>query len=439
MDRLRARAGHIVKTLAEAGHRALFAGGCVRDTLLGTEPHDYDIATDALPEDVSRLFDHVIPMGVQFAVQTIVFPEGHFEVATFRKDENYLDGRHPESVSFCSEEQDALRRDFTINALFFDPLEDKLVDYVDGRADLKAGIIRAVGDPEKRFGEDHLRLLRAVRFAARLNFEIEPGTFAAMRSMAHKAALPSAERVRDELMKMLTEGNSHKAMKLLDSSGMLDAVLPEVARMKNIEQPPEFHPEGDVFDHTLMMLGEMDARTEKKTRTLAMAVLLHDAGKPLTQTFEDRIRFNLHDKVGAHQARSICTRLRMSRTEIERTEWLVKNHMRLASAPEMRESKLKRFVRKEGFSELVDLCELDCLCSHLTLDTIKWVRDYVANLKPEESRPKPLLTGDDLKQMGYEPGPIFSKILRRIEDAQLEGKLKSTGEAKEFVLNNWPL
>jgi putative nucleotidyltransferase with HDIG domain len=428
-------ANEICATLTRHGFRALLAGGCVRDMLLGCEPVDYDIATNARPEQVAALFPKTVGVGAAFGVMLVMRPEGAFEVATFRKDGAYLDGRHPAFVEFRDEEEDAKRRDFTINAMFYDPLRDELVDYVGGQEDLNREIIRTVGDPRQRFAEDHLRILRAIRFAARFGYDIDPATFDAIRDMAHLVLTTSAERIRDEIVKMLMEGGAKRAFELMDQTGVLKVVLPEIDAMKGCQQPPEFHPEGDVFVHTLLMLSLMD----NPSPTLALGVLLHDVGKPLTQTFEDRIRFNNHDKVGARIAEHLMRRLHMSRDEIDRVSWLVDQHMRVAVAPEMRESKLKRFVRQEGFHELLELCRLDCLASHRNLDVIDWLKDYIANLKPEQVKPAPLLRGGDLIAMGYTPGPLFSEILTAVEDKQLEGELGSREGAEQFVRETWPL
>ena len=410
----------------------------MRDMLLETPPKDYDIATSARPDDVAALFRRTVNVGAAFGVQKVLLAQGEFEVTTFRHDGPYEDGRHPTYVEFSSEQEDARRRDFTVNAMFYDPESDEVVDYVGGQDDLRAGIIRTVGDPHQRFEEDYLRLLRAIRFAARLDYEIEPETFAAIKDLAPKVQRTSKERIRDELTKMLIEGGARRAFELMDATGLLVQVLPEVAQMKGVEQPPEYHPEGDVWTHTLLLLEELD-RLPEKTATLAYGSLLHDVGKPLTQTFEDRIRFNLHDKVGARISEDICKRLRFSNADTERVRWLVEQHMRLAAAPDMRASKLKRFVREPGFPELLELHRLDCLSSHRKLDIYEWLQHYIANLKPEETRPKPLLTGHDLIEMGYEPGPHFKEILGAVEDAQLEGALTTPEEARAFVARHRPL
>lgn len=410
------------------------AGGCVRDLLLGLTPKDFDIATDALPGQVGPLFEQVIPVGVSFGVQLVVEPEGTFEVATFREDGPYEDGRHPSRVAFSTAEADAQRRDFTINALFLDPTSDTILDYVDGQADLRRGVLRAVGDPAARFREDRLRLLRAVRLAARLDFAIEPVTLSAIREHAAAVTETSAERIRDEVLKMLTEGAARRAFELLDETGLLAAILPEIAAMKGVEQPPEFHPEGDVWTHTLMLLENLGPASP----TLAMGALLHDVGKPVTQTFEDRIRFNQHDAVGAEMARAICRRLRMSREDTDRVAWLVRQHMRFAHAPKMRPAKRKRFMRTPGFEELIALARLDCLASHRDTRTVDAIAAEFAALTPEEMRPTPLLTGNDLMAMGFTPGPLLGQIVRRLEDAQLDGAIASADEAREFVRMHWP-
>ncbi len=416
------------------GYRALLAGGCVRDLILGVEPKDYDIATDAPRHEVAALFERGYAVGAAFGVQTVIMDEDHFEVTTFREDGPYLDGRHPSHVEFTDEEHDAQRRDFTINALFFDPQTQTVLDHVGGLADIEQGVVRTVGEPRQRFAEDYLRLLRAVRFTARLDYTIEGNTMSAMCDMAHLATRTSPERIREELVKMLTEGAARAALELMDKTGLLKQVLPEVDRMKGVEQPREFHPEGDVFQHTMVVLDNM----RNPTHTLAFGVLLHDVGKPLTQTFEDRIRFNNHDRVGAHEADAICRRLRMSKRDRERIVWLVANHMRLAMAPRMRESKLKRLVMTVGFDELLELCRLDCMAGHLDPEALDWLDDYARKVAAEQPPQPPLLTGKDLIRMGYEPGPVFSEILRAVEDLQLEGRLADADHARRYVIENWP-
>lgn len=434
MNKRQAAAEQICSTLRRHGFRALLAGGCVRDMLLKTPPRDFDIATNARPFEVAQLFERTIDIGAAFGVQVVLLPEGPFEVTTFRKDGPYHDGRHPCSVAFTGEEEDARRRDFTINALFYDPVDRKVLDYVGGLDDLRTGLVRAVGVPRERFEEDHLRLLRAIRFAARLRYAIERETYQAIRESAPRITSTSAERIRDELLKMLTEGGTRRAFEMLDDTGLLHQILPEVSAMKGVAQPPEFHPEGDVFTHTLLMLDLLN----HPSAALALGVLLHDAGKPATQTRTDRIRFNDHDKAGAIIAREVCERLRLPRRDTERVVWLVAQHMRFQHIPKMRESKRKRTIRADGFEELKELCRIDCLASHGNLDTVVWVENYQAQLPPESLRPEPLVQGNDLIALGYPPGPLFSKILKHVEDLQLDGRLTTPDEARAFILAHWP-
>lgn len=425
----------ICARLRERGYRALLAGGCVRDHLLGIPPTDIDIATDARPETVEALFERTVAVGARFGVIVVLHSEGPFEVATFRHDGPYLDGRHPSEVVFTDEKQDAARRDFTINAMFLDPVSGEVLDYVGGQADLEAGIIRAVGAPKLRFREDVLRLLRAVRFAARFGFTIEDATLQAIREEAVHILRTSPERIRDELIKMLTEGHARRAFELLDDTGLLAHVLPEIIFMKGVEQPPVFHPEGDVFQHTLLCLEQLPPNP---TPALALAVLLHDVGKPETQSFEDRIRFNWHEKAGARIAREICQRLRMSTREVERVAWLVESHMRLKDFGRMREHRRRRLIRTPGFDELLELCRIDALASHKDTSLVDEAEAHARALGEEELQPPPLLTGKDLIEMGYTPGPAFKRILDKVEAQQLDGTLKDKDAAKEYVLRRFP-
>jgi len=434
MDRLREKAEAICLRLREAGHQALLAGGCVRDALLGERPKDYDVATSATPDEVMALFERTVPVGVAFGVVLVVTEAGPFEVATFRNDGRYEDGRRPASVTFTDAKEDALRRDFTINAMFLDPVTGEIVDYVGGRDDLRARVVRCVGDPERRFDEDRLRLLRAVRFAARLGFEIEPKTGEAVRAHAGKVTSTSPERIRDELVAMFTGANPGTALRKLHEYGLLQQVLPEVAAMDGVEQPPEFHPEGDVFTHTCLMLDALHAPSP----TLAFGALLHDVGKPGTQTFEDRIRFNGHPELGAEMADRICARLKFSNAERERIVWLVLMHMRVAVLPEMREAKRKRMIRTPGFEELLALCLADCEASHRDTSGIRWVLDYMEQLPIEPARPKPLIDGKRLIELGYTPGPVFKEILSAVEDLQLEGELTDAAQAEAWVSGEYP-
>jgi putative nucleotidyltransferase with HDIG domain len=420
----------IVTLLSENGFEACLVGGSVRDLLLGREPKDYDVATDAPPDQILRLFPDSKQVGAHFGVMLVSREGADVEVATFRSEHSYQDGRHPGQVKFETDPRhDALRRDFTINALFQDPESGEVLDYVGGRADLDARLVRAIGDPETRFGEDHLRLLRAVRFAAGLEFEIEAETMAAVRRMAKLIRKVSAERVRDELARILTEGAARRGFELLDESGLLVELLPEAAVMKGVEQPAEFHPEGDVWTHTLMMLGLM----RDPSITLALGVLLHDIGKPPTFRVEDRIRFDGHAALGAKMAVEILTRLRFSSEEIRRVETLVADHLRFKDVRKMRESTLKRFLRQPHFEELLELHRLDCLASHGWLDKYDYLRAELRELPPEQLKPARLITGDDLIRAGYAPGPAFQRMLEAAEDAQLEKRISTPEEAMALV------
>jgi len=429
-----ALARSIVSRLRDSGYQAYLVGGCVRDILLGGEPQDYDVATDARPEAVLALFPSAQLVGAHFGVVLVRGGGAEVEVATFRSDHSYLDGRHPVAVEFETDpRQDVLRRDFTINALLLDPVSGEVLDFVGGRADLAARQIRAVGDPTRRFAEDHLRMLRAVRFAARLGFSIEERTFEAICRLHSSIRAISAERVRDELVRILTEGAARRGFELLDSTGLLADILPEVAAMKGVGQPPEFHPEGDVWTHTLMML----ERLRNPSVTLALAVLLHDVGKPPTFRLADRIRFDQHAETGAAMAVGIMRRLRFSSDETRRVEELIRNHLRFKDVRKMRESTLKRFMRMEGFEEHLELHRLDCVASHGWLDNYEFVKEKLAAAPPQSLKPPPLITGHDLIAAGYKPGPAFARILRAVEDAQLEGILADRGQALEFVRSRY--
>ncbi|HEV8525390.1 MAG TPA: CCA tRNA nucleotidyltransferase [Terriglobales bacterium] len=443
---LRQAATEIVRTLRDRGHQAYLVGGCVRDIVLGREPADYDVATDATPDEVMRIFPKTYAVGAQFGVVLVpVDKEADapgqnpcIEVATFRSDVSYTDGRHPDAVRYTKDpREDVERRDFTINGLLLDPIQNEVLDFVGGRADLDAGIIRTIGPPDRRFAEDKLRMLRAVRFAARFAYQIEPQTFNAIRQMAREIHQVSRERVRDELVKMLTEGRARRAFELLDQTGLLREVLPEVEKMKGVEQPPQFHPEGDVWIHTLLML---EGLREKCSPTLAMGVLLHDVGKPPTfRVAPDRIRFDGHVEVGTAMAEEICRRLRFSNDDTEQIASLVANHLRFAAVLRMKESTLKRFLRLPRFEEHLELHRLDCLASHGDLSSYEFVRQKLASTPPEQFRPPPLVTGDDLIAAGYQPGPRYKEILAAVEDAQLEGRLAGKAEAMEFVRREFPL
>jgi poly(A) polymerase len=455
-----ASALRILTALHAAGYEAYLAGGSVRDLLLGRDPIDYDVATSATPDVVLKMFPGSLGVGAHFGVVLIPTTCGTeearedaphaqcTEVATFRSDGAYSDGRRPDTVRYTlSAAEDVQRRDFTNNGLLLDPfrggnspdefrndatkLRDAVLDYVGGLKDLDAGVIRAIGEPQRRFEEDQLRLLRAVRFTARFGFTIEPATHAAIRKLAPRIAAVSRERVRDELTKMLTEGRARRAFELLEETGLLVEVLPEVARMKGVAQPPQFHPEGDVWIHTLLLLGQLEPGC---SLTLAWGALLHDVGKPPTfREAPDRIRFDGHVEVGVAIAADICRRFRFSNDETRQILALVENHMRFADAPRMKASTLKRFFRLDRFDEHLAMHRMDCLAAHGNLDLWDFVRERYEDTPEEAVRPKPLLTGRDLIAAGYVPGPQFQEMLRVAEDAQLEGAITTAEDALALV------
>jgi poly(A) polymerase len=426
----------VILKLRGAAHRAYLVGGCVRDLLLGVPPKDYDISTDARPDRIMDLFPNSGRVGAHFGVVLVRSVFAQVEVATFRSDQEYSDGRRPDAVHFETDPaKDAQRRDFTVNGLMMDPDSGEVLDFVGGRADLQRGVIRAIGDPEARFREDHLRLLRAIRFAARLKFQIEPATFDAIRENHASILKVAAERVREELVRILTEGGARYGFELLDATGMLADILPEVAAMKGVEQPPQYHPEGDVWNHTLLMLQQLD----HPTPPLAMGVLLHDVGKPPTFRMADRIRFNGHVEEGVRIAHAILHRLRFSRDDMEQVEALVANHMKFKDAGRMKDSTLKRFLRLPQFAEHLELHRLDCASSNRNLESYELVKGKLSEFPDEHLKPQPLLTGDDLIAAGYPPGPRFAEILTAVEDAQLEGQLRTSGDAMQLVRERFPL
>jgi poly(A) polymerase len=445
MSQLKEHTIRIIRTLRQHGHQAYLVGGCVRDLLLQREPADYDVTTDARPDEVIGIFPETYAVGAQFGVVLVPLPKGQVlekendavEVATFRSDIGYSDGRHPDEVRYSRDaREDVERRDFTINGLLLDPLSNRVLDYVGGRDDLKAGIVRTIGDAERRFTEDKLRMLRAVRFAARFDYRIEARTFSAIQKLAPQIHQVSRERVREELTKMLTEGHARRAFLLLDESGLLREVLPEISAMKGVEQPPQFHPEGDVFVHTLWLL---DKLPQPCSPTLAWGALLHDVGKPPTFRVADRIRFDGHVAVGVKMGQEILRRLRFSNCDTEQILALIDNHMRFADVQRMKESTFKKFLRVPRFEEHMQLHRIDCLSSHGDLTSYNFTREKIANMPPESVRPAPLITGQDLIEAGYEPGPRFKEILSAVEDGQLEERLRSRDEAMEFVRRQFPL
>jgi len=429
-------AHEVIAKLRHAGHQAYLVGGCVRDLLLGGKPKDFDVATDARPDRIMSLFPRSGCVGAHFGVVLVRDLLAQVEVATFRSDNDSSDGRRPTSVHFEHDpRQDVLRRDFTINGLLMEPETGTVLDYVEGRADLERRVIRAIGDPAVRFREDHLRLLRAVRFAARLGFAVEPATFAAVRRDHALIRTVSAERVRDELTRILTEGGARRGFELLDESGLLAVILPEVAAMKGVEQPPEYHPEGDVWVHTLLLLEGM----HHPTLTLALGALLHDVGKPPTFRVADRIRFNGHVEEGVRLAHQMLTRLRFSNDEIGQVEALVANHMKFKDLPNMKQSTLKRFLRLPDFLEHLELHRLDSMASNQRLENYELARRALDEFPDEHLKPAPLVTGTDLIAAGYHPGPMFSAILTAVEDAQLEGRIHTAGEGLALVREMFPM
>jgi len=436
MNAKREAATEIVRRLRAEGFQAYLVGGCVRDLVMGREPKDYDVSTDATPDQVVKLFPESLTVGAQFGVVIVPRPEGNVEVATFRSDGRYADGRHPSEVRYAkTPREDVRRRDFTINGLLLDPLENQVLDYVGGQGDIRARRIRAIGNPIERFHEDRLRMLRAVRFAARFGFSLDAAALEAVRKLAPLIHDVSAERVRDELLKILTEGQARRGFELLDETGLLREVLPEVKAMQGVPQPPEFHPEGDVWVHTLLMLEGLRAPTP----TLALGVLLHDVGKPPTLSVRERIRFDNHVEVGAEMAQAVCARLRLSARETERVVELVRHHLRFKDFPRMRRSTQLRFLRLEGFDEHLELHRLDCLASHGDLSTYELARRILEETPLAQIKPAPLLGGDDLIAQGYTPGPLFKEILQTVEDAQLEGKLHTREDALRLLAEQFPL
>lgn len=508
-------AASIVKTLRGRGFAAYFVGGCVRDLVMREKPKDVDIATDATPDMIQEIFPNTVAVGEQFGVVIVIHEGIRFEVATFRSDAGYRDGRHPDSVRYSKfPKEDAGRRDFTINAMFYDPLEGQLHDFHGGEQDIEQKVIRAIGDPRERFREDRLRMMRAVRFAARFESGIESETRQAIIDAASEINQVSAERLHDELTRILTEGHSHPGFVLLDELGLLHELLPELIDMKGVEQPPEFHPEGDVWVHTKLLLKFMDetkrkvslaggqvsddggrrevsrrqgeeSRSQKSekegeissspsgtwhptpdtltllpdtrhlapgpslpwrldpatypSRILAWGALLHDVGKPLTfRRAPDRIRFDGHMDLGAKMSRQIGRRLRMSNDDVEAIAELVLDHLKFKDVQKMRPATLKRFVRREHFAEHLELHRLDCRACHGNLEGYNYTRNFVQSLKPEEARPKPILTGDDLIDLGYTPGPDFKKILTALEDAQLENTITDRESALEYLRQRFP-
>jgi putative nucleotidyltransferase with HDIG domain len=424
----------IIKCLREAGYESYLAGGCVRDMLLGKTPQDYDISTSAKADEVVKVFPKTVPVGAQFGVILVIVEGQPFEVASFRYDGPYLDGRRPVQVRYGSLHEDIFRRDFTINGMVYDPMADQLIDLVGGRRDLDSKLVRAIGTPSTRFEEDRLRMIRAVRFAASLDFTIESETFAAICELAPSIIQISWERIGEELTRILTEGGAKAGFELLDRTGLLKVLLPEIDAMKGVEQSPDYHPEGDVFTHTMLTLDHLNSPTE----TLAYGCLLHDVGKPVCIRRDgERLTFYGHTEKGAAMAEEVLKRLKRSRATRERVAYLVRNHLRHLQAPQMRLSTLKRFLGEDGIDELLELTRIDALSANGDLQHYRFCMEKLAELKIEEIHPEPLLRGRDLIAMGFSPGPNFQQILKQVEEAQLGGDLSSREQAMAWVEKNY--
>ena len=435
---MEAQARAVVQRLQDAGFLAFYAGGCVRDTLLGLTPKDFDVATSARPDEVQALFLRTVAVGAHFGVICVLEGAFSFDVATFRSDDAYVDGRHPTGVTFSTPQLDAERRDFTINGMFFDPIRGEVIDYVNGREDLAAGILRAIGDPAQRFREDRLRLLRAIRFAATYGFTIEPATWQAIQENAAAIHAVSAERIREELVRIFTSPSRVRGFDLLDASGLMREILPEIEALKGCEQPPQFHPEGDVYVHTRRMLELLPPETSVP---LVFSILFHDIGKPPTYAFDPaagRIRFSGHDKVGAKMTIAIMERLRFSRDEIDATAEAVANHMVFKDVQSMRVSRLKRFMAGPHFAEELELHRVDCASSHGMLDNYEFLLKKREEFANEPLIPPPLIDGRDVLALGWKPGPKIGEILEAVQTRQLEGTLNSREEALEWIKAEFP-
>jgi poly(A) polymerase len=438
-DDKRNQAEEIVLRLKKAGYEAYFVGGCVRDFVLGVIPDDYDIVTSALPDQVTAIFDRTVAIGAKFGVIAVIV-EGHpYEVATFRSDDIYIDGRRPSQVHFSSPKEDVFRRDFTVNGLLMDPVTGEITDYVNGLTDIRGKMIRTIGDPDQRFQEDHLRMLRAIRFTANLNFKLDSSTEEAISKNVAEIKTISAERLSDELSKLLTRGGARRGLELMAQTGILQEILPEVDCMQGVEQPPRFHPEGDVWQHTLIMLEILSK--EKKSNVnpaLAWGTLLHDVGKPVSRSVDENgVHFYGHVKLGEDIADKIMQRLKFSRAQRETVLNLIGQHMIFMNVQKMRPARLKRFLRMPAFDLHLELHRLDCLASHGMLDNYEFCRDQLQNLAVEELHPPRLLSGDDLIALGFAPGKIIGEIISALEDEQMEGRISSPDEAKIFVERKW--
>jgi poly(A) polymerase len=430
---LRERAREIVRRLQAAGFAAFWVGGCVRDHLLGRQPGDYDIATSALPADIEKVFKRTLPVGRKFGVLIVIDGDFQFQVATFRAEADYADGRHPEQVTFGDARADALRRDFTVNGLFFDPISETLHDWIGGEKDLKARSIRTIGEPAERFGEDHLRLLRAVRFAAQLDFEIEANTMAALRQHAPKIRSVSAERIREELNKLFSPPHASRGLELLKESGLMEEVLPELGPTVHCEQSPDYHPEGTVFNHLVLMLKNMPAPADP---ALPWAILMHDIAKPNTLSRDPEtggIHFYGHERVGAEMAQELLERLKFPRKQTEAVVQAVRCHMQFKDAPQMRKSTLRRLLMRPTFPLELELHRIDCAGSHGQMDVYDFLVSAAKELEQQPEIRPPLLNGNDLRELGMEPGPGMGNLLAEVREKQLQDELTSTAEARNYA------
>ena len=430
----------IIDLLKSRGYRAFLVGGSVRDMLMGIEPAEYDICTSARPDEISTLFENTVQVGANFGVVIVLIEGIKFEVATFRREENYTDGRHPDEVIYSVDEsEDVIRRDFTINGMLFDTDTNEIIDYVKGLKDLDSKVLQTIGDPENKFREDRLRMMRAVRFASRFEFSIEEKTSRAIKKLSDAIISVSPERIRDEITYIISGKNPGNGLTMLSEYGLLKHILPEVEQMKGVEQPPEFHPEGDVFVHTCMVLDKLYENTGGGVSSvLAFAGLLHDVGKPPTFTITDRIRFNGHDRVGAEMANRICRKLKLSNKQTDRIISLIREHLRFKDVTKMRESTLKRFMAMDHFDDHMELHLADCQASHGMVTAYDFVREKQLEFTEEEIKPRPLIGGDDLISLGYIPGPLFKEILNKVQEMQLEGMIKNKEDALKYVSENFP-
>ncbi len=429
----------IVELLRSKGKKAFIVGGSVRDVLLGLEPKEYDITTSATPDEVCSYFKNTVEVGASFGVIIVLAGGQKFEVATFRKEESYSDGRHPDEVEYSAHEaEDVIRRDLTINGLLYDPVSEEVIDYVGGLADLEKKIIRTIGDPAERFSEDKIRMMRAVRFSCRLEYEIDRPTDDALKLKASEIVEVSTERVREELVSIITQNNPGRGLMSLSEYGLLNHILPDVEIMRGVEQPPQFHPEGDVFVHTCLVLDKLFANSDRNVSPeLALAGLLHDVGKPPTYTVSDRIRFNGHDRVGAAMSKKICRKLKLSNKQTQRIVSLVREHLRFKDVFNMKSSTFKRFVGMDYFDDHMALHKADCEASHGMLAAYDFVQNKLSEFTEEEIKPEPLIKGDDLIRLGFKPGPIFSEILNSVEEMQLEGMIANKNQAIDYVRQNF--